>query len=163
MDSFNVKECYINGIQYKCRTCLNPGLTVCSLNEKFKNAKTWLDLLKDAGQLKVIVAARINISNTNLFDMCLLQISTDDDLLPQTMCCVCSEKLKISYDFLLQIRDVNRKFLKLLGKSEDPLQNGFDEQLSDFLKEPTMNLPKQEYISEIKLEIEDTILEHEGK
>ena len=82
------------------------------------------------------------------------------------MCCVCSEKLKISYDFLLQIRDVNRKFLKLLGKSEDPQQNGIVEQLFDVLKEPTIDLPVQEYISEIKLEIEDesnSILQHEGK
>ena len=40
MDNFNVKECLINGIKYKCRTCLNPAATVCPLNDEFKNAKT---------------------------------------------------------------------------------------------------------------------------
>ena len=60
MDHLNVKECLINGIQYKCRTCLNPGATVCLLDEEFINAKTRLDLLKDVGELKVMVVVSIN-------------------------------------------------------------------------------------------------------
>ncbi|TMW51204.1 hypothetical protein DOY81_003681 [Sarcophaga bullata] len=147
MDISGVKECFINGVTYKCRTCFDPGATVCSLNEEFKNAKTWRDLLKDVGQLK----------------------TTHDDLLPTTICCVCSEKLKSSYDFLRQIHSVNRKFLKLLGKSEDPLQDSFQsdvEQYSDCLEESTIDLPLEQYIPEIKLEDDlestHTKLEEEG-
>lgn len=166
MDNTVVKECFINGIIYKCRTCFDPGATVCSLNEEFKNAKTWRDLLKDVGQLKVIVIVKTAI-HTNYT---LIWQTTHDDSLPKTLCCVCSEKLKTSYDFLRQIHSVNRKFLKLLGKSEDPLQDGFQsdvEQFSDCLEESTIDLPLEQYIPEIKLEDDlestHTKLEDEGK
>lgn len=151
MNSLDMKGCFINRTNYKCRTCFDPGETVCSLNEEVKNAKTWRDLLRDVGQLKVIMLE--TIPNNKIYTL-ILQ-TTHDDLLPETMCCVCSEKLKSFYDFLRQIHSVNRTFLKLLGRSEDPLQDGFqsdNEPFSDCLEESTIDLPLEQYIPEIKLE-----------
>ncbi|XP_065363358.1 uncharacterized protein LOC135956717 [Calliphora vicina] len=126
--SSNVKnECFINGVRYKCRTCFDPGRTVYSLADDACNTKTWRDLLKD-----------ITPSQTN-----------DEDLLPNTMCCKCSGKLKSSYEFILQIHNVNKKYSQLLA-CNDPLQE--IENLSDCLAESTIDLPLEQYIPEIKLE-----------
>lgn len=81
--------------------------------------------------------------------------ANDNDMLPKTMCCKCSVKLKSSYDFILQAHDVNTKYSQLLGNSGDPLQDGILTELgsaSDWLVESTIDLPLRQYIPEIKLE-----------
>lgn len=53
MASVDKNECLINGVQYKCRTCFDPGRTIYHLTDAASNKKTWLDLLKDIAQLQV--------------------------------------------------------------------------------------------------------------
>lgn len=75
------------------------------------------------------------------------------------MCCKCLGKLKSSYDFILQIHDVNKKYLELLDNCNDPLQEGlFNEvevdNITDCLAESTIDLPLNQYIPEIKIEVD---------
>ncbi|KNC28964.1 hypothetical protein FF38_13785 [Lucilia cuprina] len=128
MSGDNKKECLINGISYKCRTCFDPGRTVYSLLDDAFNAKSWRDLLRDIGQ-----------TETN-----------EEDFLPKFICCKCSGKLKSSYEFTLQIHNVNKKYSQLLASRNDPLQE--IDHFNDCLAESTIDLPLDPYMPEVKLE-----------
>ncbi|XP_037805814.1 zinc finger protein 845-like [Lucilia sericata] len=119
-------ECFINGIQYKCRTCFDPGQIIYSLRDEANNAKTWRELLKDIAPPQPY----------------------DENLLPNTMCCLCSEKLQTTYDFIRQIQNVNEKYSKLL-EGCNGLYNS-----TDCLEESTIDMPMKELLPEIKLEEE---------
>ncbi|XP_065366542.1 zinc finger protein 709-like [Calliphora vicina] len=126
MTSLIKNECFINGVQYKCRTCFDPGQTVYPLTDEANSTKTWRDLLKDVAPLQ----------------------TNDDSLLPSTMCCICSEKLQSSYDFILQIHNVNNKYSKLLEECNEMYTS------TDCLAESTIDLPLKVVMPEIKLEDE---------
>lgn len=53
MNNIIKNECFINGVEYKCRTCFDPGQILYPLTDEIDKAKTWRDLLKDLAQFQV--------------------------------------------------------------------------------------------------------------
>ncbi|XP_065361487.1 zinc finger protein 91-like [Calliphora vicina] len=130
MSNYINNECLINGIQYKCRTCFDPGQSVYSLTAECSNSKTWRDLLKEIAQFQAI---------------------EDELLLPRTVCCKCLDKIISFYDFILQIQNVNKKYSQLLGRCENGVSNEIDN-FTDCLAESANVLPLEMVIPEIKVE-----------
>lgn len=57
----NVKKCFINGVEYKCRTCFDPGSDIYSLNKESGKIKSWRDLL--------IEMIKLQVKNTKIVDI----------------------------------------------------------------------------------------------
>ncbi|XP_075150721.1 uncharacterized protein LOC142224821 [Haematobia irritans] len=115
-----------------CRTCFDPGEKLIELEDIVCDSKSFLDLLKD-------------IAN--------LQISINDPL-PKTICTNCSTSLKNAYDFITRAHEVNEKYLKLFvsdGGGGDPLEG--NNPLSDCLEESAIDMPVDQYLGDIKLEV----------
>lgn len=81
----------------------------------------------------------------------------DDDPLPKAICYECSDSLKKAYDFIIRAQDVNEKYLKLLVIDVgDPLQaNDGNNPLSDCLEESVIDMPVDQYLGDVKLEVTD--------
>ncbi|KAM7348409.1 uncharacterized protein ACRADG_007732 [Cochliomyia hominivorax] len=130
MTSAVKNECFINGIVYKCRTCFDPGQTIYSLAEEVNKTKTWKEFLKDFMKLQI----------------------NDEDLLPNTICNKCLEKVKSIHNFLLQIEYVNKKYSELLETFNDPLHEGVLNDIDSLTNCLTLDLPLEQDIQKIKQE-----------
>ncbi|XP_061393690.1 zinc finger protein 675-like [Musca vetustissima] len=91
----------------KCRTCLKSGSKLLSISIKpkmIKGDKTYMELLNHIAQV---------------------EFNTDDEhKMPQSICSVCSKKIRDSYTFIEQVRKSNTTFLKSVTNIVD--ENSLD-------------------------------------
>lgn len=101
-----------------------------------------------------------NTKNTNSYIYIVTQTSTYEPL-PRTVCSKCLDKLITFYDFILQVKRVNAKYIELLTHSKkDPLEQ--DEKIFNKIEnysncsyESDIDVPhsEEEFITDIKMEM----------